>query len=346
MKFNSGVDLPVIRSSERMDYKRCPKRWYWKWRLGLVLRVHKFGAVDLGTWMHIALSNWYGPNRQRNGELAELFVNAADAAITKAVDNGSPDYEIAKAEEMLTLGEAMASAYQLHYGLDSDIQILATEIPLEYTFSHPDTGLIVAAHKIKPDGVLMDARGDVWLFEHKTAKSIETEHLVIDDQARPYGAMAERSLIKARLLKRGQRFRGILYNFLRKALPDERPRNSDGKYLNKDRSVSKRQPPPYFVRKHITMTREAKRITLSRVADEALEITAKTLMLRTKEIHPDRIPKTQHKSCPKTCVFFNMCVAEENGADIRDMMRTMYVRQDPYLYEEESTEDTLSFELV
>jgi hypothetical protein len=40
-----------------------------------------------------------------------------------------------------------------------------------------------------------------------------------------------------------------------------------------------------------------------------------------------------------------MCVVEEQGGDIKEMQRTMYERQDPYLYEEESTEVLTSFEL-
>ena len=50
------VNLPVIRSGERMCFKRCQKKWYWEWRRGLVPRNKTFGALDLGTWMHIALA--------------------------------------------------------------------------------------------------------------------------------------------------------------------------------------------------------------------------------------------------------------------------------------------------
>ena len=114
-------------------------------------------------------------------------------------------------------------------------------------------------------------------MEHKTAKQVQLEHLVIDDQARPYGAMTESLLRKLGLIKRSQQFRGILYNILRKALTDERPQNTQGKYLNQDGSVSKRQPSPLFIRHPVTMTKKAKIITLQRVRDETLEITQKTL---------------------------------------------------------------------
>lgn len=346
MQFNSNVDLPVITSSERADFKRCPKRWYWKWRMGLVPRMRTFGALDFGAWMHEGLAEWYQPGTKRNGQLADWFEIAAHHALNTAEENGqATDTALEAAEPLVALGIEMANAYQTHYRREK-IRIINTEIPLEFTFNHPN-GLIVAAHKIKPDGLLQDENGDFWLFEHKTAKQIQTEHLVIDDQARPYGSMAEPALRKAGYLKRGARFRGILYNFLRKALPDQRPTNSKGQYLNKDLvTVSKRQPPPYFVRKKVTMTVAAKKITLSRVRDETLAITEMTLALRTGEIHPDRLQKTQHRSCPKTCPFFDMCVAEEGGANIRDFHRRMFRREDPYLYHKDSTEDVAGFEIT
>jgi hypothetical protein len=271
----------------------------------------------------------------------------AERYIAKARDDEKTTEDaLEKADELVALGIEMTRAYQKYYGSDRKINVVRAEIPLEYTLSNSD-GRIMAAHKLKPDLVFIDENGDVWLMEHKTAKSIQLGHLVIDDQARPYGAMAERSLREQRIIRRGQSFRGILYNFMRKALPDERPQNDKGQYLNKDLvTVSKRQPPPYFVRRKITMTKKAKIITLNRLAGETFEITAITLALRTKEISPDILKKTPHKSCEKTCPFFNMCVAEEEGTNIRDMERLMFRREDPYLYHAESTEDAASFEIA
>jgi Zierdtviridae exonuclease len=342
MKFNSNVDLPVITSTERADFKRCPKRWYWKWRLGLVPRKKTFGALDFGQWKHTALANWYLSGTKRRAGLANLFERAA----TEAIDSSGvtdPD-ELQKSDEMVSLGIEMAGAYQREYGMDPDINILAVELPLEFTFSNSE-GLVLAVHKLKPDAVFSDQNNDVWLLEHKTAKQIMTEHLPLDGQARPYGAMAEIALRKAGLIKPSQAFRGILYNFLRKALPDQRERNSAGQYLNKDGSVSKRQPPPYFVRKPVTMTRLEKRITLNRLREEGEVITLRTLEILTGELKPFNIPKTDHKSCAKTCPFFNMCVAEEQGIDIRDMMKLLYRKEDPYAYHKESTEDVAGFEI-
>jgi PD-(D/E)XK nuclease superfamily len=339
-------ELPLIRSGERRDYKRCVKRWYWTWRRGLVPRGKDFGALDLGTWMHAALAEWYGEGLTRSeSTLAELFTIAADAAIAQARQDDVPEYVVDKADELAALGIEMATAYQKYYGDDPEVFVLGAEIPLEFSLPDPDTGELLALHKLKPDLVYVDPDDNAWLMEHKTAASIRTEHLVIDDQARPYGAMAERALRNLGVLK-GYKFKGIMYNFLRKALPDQRQTNAEGKYLNKSNGqVSKKQPPPFFVRKPITLTAKAKRITLLRTQAETVTMTKMTMLLRRQPELAAALPKTPHTSCPKFCPFFAMCVAEEEGTDIRDMERIMFVRRNPYLYEEETTDERPSFEM-
>lgn len=339
MSLHSERKLPTLRRGERADYYRCPKKWYWAWRKGLVPRLKQFGALDLGNWMHLALADWYGQGNKRNGDLAIAFVNFAQGAITQAKLNGAPEHVIEKAEELLSLGEAMAEAYQDYYGDDSDVDVITAEIPLEFTI--PDhRGNVLAIHKLKPDLVFRLKRRGIWLMEHKTAKSIRTGHLVIDNQARPYGTMAERALRKLGVIGRGEEVKGILYNFLRKGLPDLRPVDQKGRSLNKDGSVSKRQPAPLFIRKPVTMTKQAKVITLNRLQADAIMLTTVTMQIRNKHIDPIDIPKVPRYDCPDNCQFFDMCVAEENGTDIRTMEQSLYIRRDPYLYEEETTEET------
>lgn len=344
------TDLPAVRSSERARYKRCKTAWYWSYRKGLVPRAHRFGALELGTWMHAALADWYRHQSRRDQRniplLKEIFSSHAKGDIYSAIQAKAPQHVIDKAEELMSLGSAMADAYQAYYGWDRQIKVIGVEVPLTFKIPHPDTGEIIAVHKFKPDAII-EWKGGIWLMEHKTATSIQTAHLSIDDQARPYGAMAERAMWNAGAIGRGKPFKGILYNFLRKALPDSRARNNKGQYLNKNGSISKKQPPPFFMRKEITMTRQEKLITLRRVQAETVEITDLTLALRSGQYKKDWLQKTPHKSCPKFCEFFDMCEAEERGTDIMNMERSMFFRRNPYLYEEENgtTTDIKSFEM-
>lgn len=335
--------MHIVRSHERMDYKRCMKKWYWKWRMGLVPKAISFGALDLGAWMHDALAGFYLPGRER-GELAHGFVGHAQRAIEHAEALGAPQHTLDKAEELLILGEAMADAYEDKYRTDPLIDVIGAEVPLEFSIPDAD-GTVIAHHRLKPDLIYRERRTpDVWLMEHKTAASISTEHLVIDDQARPYGAMAERAMRSLKLISSKLVFKGVMYNFLRKGLPDQRPQDANGKYLNKNGSVSKSQPRPLFLRHPVRLTRPAKIIALKRIQSETILITGVTEAIRDGRIIPSQLTKTPHKSCPRFCQYFAMCVAEEEGGDITMMQRTMFVRQDPYTYGD-STEDPASFEM-
>jgi hypothetical protein len=337
------MEPTIVRSHERMQYKRCPKQWYWHWRKGLVPKRKRFGALDLGTWVHAGLADWYLPGVKRYGLLADLVIHHSGIAIAEAYREGAPDYEIEKANELQMLGAAMAGAYQEHYKNDLDIDVIAAELPLEFTFPSLAEGAKVI-HRLKPDLVYADNRDGVWLMETKTATSVRTEHLVIDDQARPYGAMAARALEKAGVLK-GRKFKGIMYNFLRKALPDERETNEKGQYLNKNGTVSARQPKPLFVRHPVLLTEGARAVTLERIHTETRMIAGITQALRTKSIDPIHLPKTPHHSCPKFCDYFTMCTMEENGLDIRDFMKSQYLQRDPYIYDEDSTDEIPTFEM-
>lgn len=336
--------LPVVRSHERIDFKRCNKKWYWKWRKGLVPKEISFGALEFGTWMHDALARWYIAGMRRNGSLVDHFRDVSRYAIAAAKTAGAPEHLTDKADELAVLGEAMSAAYEVHYRRDRKIRVIQAEIPLEFTISD-NTGTVVAVHRLKPDLVFADEQDGVWLMEHKTAASIRTGHLVIDDQARPYGAMAGPALRKLGLIRSDVDFKGILYNFLRKALPDDRPRDGKGRALNRNGSVSKRQPPVNFQRVPVRMTSRAKVVTLRRVQSETVLITEMTRGLREGRLTADGLPKTPHNSCPRTCQFWALCVAEEEGSDITSMEREMFVRRDPYVYAEDSTDEIVGFEM-
>lgn len=339
------TELPLIRHSERVDFKRCQKKWYWRWRRGLTPKAKTYGALDLGTWMHEALAMRYKPHTSDEHQPVSLkaaFDFVAERAL-QAASLVAPDFQMDKAYELQALGSEMAGAYDRYYGDDPDIRPMAVEIPLEFELAMDEK--VFAIHKLKPDAVFRDANGFVWLFEHKTAAQIALEHLPIDDQARPYVAMAETALRQLGVLKPKDIFRGVMYNFLRKILPDERQQNAQGQYLNKDGTVSKKQPSPIFVRHPVEISRKGKAIALKRLANEAYMITTMTSLLRTKEFLPDSLLKTPHKSCPRLCEFFEMCKVEDNGGDIRTMEQTMYVRRNPYTYDEDTADIPPSFEL-
>lgn len=340
-------ELPKVRSHEIIDYKRCMKKWFWRWRKGLFLKRRTYGALDLGTWVHEALALWYGPidgGTRHDVDLAELFDSIAQSAIEWSRIDGASEDQMEKAEELHMLGRAMLTAYQKHYRNDG-FEPIQAEIPLEFVITDSEDKP-VATYKLKPD-LLGRFPDGIWLVEHKTAAAIRTEHLVIDDQARPYGVMAEITLKRAGILRPDDRLKGIMYNFLRKGLPDERETNDQGQALNKNGTVSKRQSTPLFKRHPVVLGSKAKAATLRRKRMEVIEITLVTQALRDGRLTPRWLHKTQHWSCPKTCDFFAICALEEEGASIAEMQRGLYEVRNPYLYDEEyvTTDEAKSFEM-
>lgn len=333
----------IVRSHERMDYGRCPKKWFWAWRRGLVPRARTFGALNLGTWWHAGLAGWYALpyiERRQPDSLRRLVYHAALDDIVSATDANALQHQLDKAEELSMLGESMAREYEKHYQGDPDVETIKAEIPLEFTL---DKGV---KHRLKPDLVYRDKRtGGIWLMEHKTATQIRTGHLVLDGQARPYGAMAEHALRKIGAMQKDETFKGIMYNFARKALSDERPIDAAGKSLNKNGTVSARQPAPLFKRHPVMLSRKAKIQTLNRIRVETRVLTDLTQAIRNKRIDPANIPKTPHSSCEKFCQFFTMCVAEEEGTDISSMEALMFIRRNPYEYDEDTSDDRATFEM-
>lgn len=341
------ANVPLYRSHEGIDFKRCVKKWYWRWRKGYVLKRKPIGALDLGTWVHQALALWYTAPLQgtrHDVDLSEIFTNIAESAIQRSATDGATEEQLDKAEELYMLGKAILAEYQMVYR-DDGFKTIAAEIPMEVTV-HDADGHPVAIYKLKPDLVGF-YRDGIWLFEHKTAAAIRTEHLAIDDQARPYGALAEMELRRQGLIGPRDKLKGVMYNFLRKGMPDERRKNEKGQSLNKNGTVSKKQPAPLFKRHPVPLSDKAKAATLRRKRIEVLEITGMAQMLRDGRLNPRWLSKTPHWSCPRQCDFFAICTLEEDGADTQEMERDLYFRQNPYLYDEEheTTDDRPTFEM-
>lgn len=337
------MELPVIRQSERVDFKRCMKKWFWRWRKGLVPKQTEYGALILGTWMHTAMEYRYTSKRKLS--LEQWFAAVADIGLDEARAADIPDYQMQKAQELRVLGLGMAKGYDRKYGDDPEIRPIGAEIPLEFAIKDND-GVTVSIHRLKPDLLYRNPHNEIWLLENKTAKQISVEHLKIDDQARGYAAMSELALRQAGWLKPNEQVKGVMYNYLRKIMPDERPTNEKGQALNKNGTVSKQQRTPEFVRHPVVLSRQAKAIAIQRLSNEAVTITRMTAALRAKEMTEEDLMVTPHKSCPKLCEFFAMCEVAEQGGNYREMQRSMYVRRNPYEYEQDSTDVPVSFDLA
>jgi hypothetical protein len=312
------MPIPIIRTSERRKKKRCEWAWRMAYREGLVPKGTPATPLWFGTGIHEALAQWYRPGLERGIHPADFWLDWVEDEYVNAKE----------------LGEAMLVGYVDKYDIDETWDVIGTEEPFQINIPNriPDlaTALsdkrdILAIYAGTFDGVYRDLiDGAIWLMEHKTAKTISLRHLPLDDQAGSYWAVASRILQARGILRKGDRIEGIMYNFLRKALPDSRPVNEEGQHLNKNGSVSKSQPSPLFVREPVYRDRRERATQLRRIQDEALEMD----IARSQ---PDRIIKNPTSDCSWDCSFYDMCLLHEKGdGSWEDYRDAMFEVRDPY----------------
>lgn len=334
----SVFDPPLLRTSERGDFKRCPWLWWQHWVEGVSpLRAPTWSVF--GTAVHKALEHRYrvGVKRRPMGEAIEVFLDFLDGEIRKiGVDIFEEEFEKkeAKAEAdgktvklvpAHELGEQMLLGYEKTYGPERDWEVLHTEQPFQIDVPHPTRkGETIVVYCGTWDALMRHRpSGRLWLWDHKTCRSFPDErYLGLNDQAGTYPWVAKEVLVHKGILTKKDKIYGIIFNYLKKTPPDERPTNSAGEALNKDGSVSLRQPSPRFKRFESVRTSEM-------IVKQARRVQSEALVMEQFRNGTLPIYKTTTQDCPR-CILYDMCDAEESGDDWELIRDELYVVRDPY----------------
>jgi hypothetical protein len=358
-------DLLEVRTSERKSFGTCPQQWKWRYVDQLAPRRTPT-PLWFGTAVHEALAQWYLKGTARGPHPADAFLGAIQEDRKMVVVDEEGEKEFTTGSE---LGVGMMNHYVDHYGLDEHMHILAIEDTYALIFKRG--GKAFLRYHLVMDGLYRDLRtGQIFILEHKTCKSIRPGYLTpggplqLDNQAGSYYAAAPIVLPLANLLKNGEFISGITYNFLRKAILDDRPKNADGAYTNKPQKkhyeqaiwdvtgklpvnkkldelqqmasilkltvlgeVSKDQPPAYFHREPVFRTAEERETQLRRIREEAHYMEQ---MRAGNKLFP--IIKTPGDHCG-WCPFERMCELHEHGDHdaVESFQETMMIHTDPYL---------------
>jgi PD-(D/E)XK nuclease superfamily len=377
------VRVPIIRTSERRAFKRCPQLWWWAWRMGLVPLGQIAPALWLGTGVHIGLAGWYsGPGLKRGPEPAETFDKwaANEIQYIKTSDKFGNGKEAVIEEKLVPgreLGIAMLEGYLEEYGRDDSWSVIEPERAGQVDIMDPDyPEKLLAIYAFTYDLVYRDLSNDrIMLGEHKTAASIVTAHLPLDPQAGSYFLIAQPHLRQEKLIGPKEKLYGITYNFLRKALPDTRPKNAEGYATNKPlkadyiKALLEEEPDLADIPKPL------EKWTLEALAAKANEwgltvygeVSKKQqgpLFLR-EEVHRTQheratqyrriqtdavlmdqyrtgalaLTKNETMDC-RFCPFFDMCILDEGKADAEEYRESMYAVRDPYADHRKSTEES------
>lgn len=376
--------LPILRTSERSAFKRCPAKWWWAYREGLKPKGAEKTPLWFGTGVHIALAEWYLPGTKRGPHPAETFAKFAGDAITSIKVADADEETLAQYVDGKELGIAMLNGYVAKYGRDEQWSFISTEQTFDLDVPWPgedrqvlwvvEKGQVMLRYAGTFDGVYRDlATGRIELLETKTAKSVITSHLTLDDQAGSYWAVASHVLAKQGLIKPNERISEICYNFLRKALPDERPTDAEGYATNKPlkahyllalegkfeaataKELGKMKLDDLAAlaeRYGVVVTgdrskvqplplfhRESVHRTLPERRTQLRRIQDEALHMQAMREKLLPVIKRPTRDCSWDCDFFLMCELQERGGDWETHRQAAFRRQDPYADHRKSTDE-------
>lgn len=372
--------LPIIRTSERRDFLLCQWRWYQTWRMGRKPVGDPPVALWFGSLVHDALAVYYPPGRKRGPHPAETFAALVgdETSWMRVTDTfGSGEHSLTEEQlvDAKALGISMLEGYVRRWS-DEDDQWEIVQAERHFTLLIPGLwktstpmGIFAGTYDLVKRHI---HTRQFWLGEHKTARAILTTHLPLDPQAGGYVAVATSDLRNAGIMGDGDRISGVEYNFLRKALPDDRPRTSNGYATNKPTkahyvealtSAGLLSLQGKSLDKHTiaVLEVEAAREGLTVLGDVSknqprplferervyrgpqerkrqihrlqLELAAMD-PIRRGEVEPLKNPNRDCSWCP----HFGLCLLDEQGGDVSEYIDAAYEVKDPYANHRKTTE--------
>lgn len=356
---------PLLRTSERNDFKRCPWLWDQTWNKGLRPKREPTWAW-FGSAIHVGLSVRYpiGKRRGSRADTLDAFEEALDNEVRRVYTEGGEldEEEVVDGKE---LGRQMLLGYIEEYGSDSHWQVIENEQTFQIDVPHPKKDATLVVYCGTWDLVIYDLVEKVYkVVDHKTRKAFPSnwEFYSINDQAGSYLWVAPEVLKFKGVFKKDEAIEGLVFNALRKALPDTRPLNADGLATNKPKKeqylaalnarnisyparatipvleqyakqagltvlgdVSARQPMPRYHREEVPRSPQERVSQAQRVQAEAFWMS---------QIRKGKLPafKTPTEDCVR-CQIFEYCQLDEQDPEAaQEFAEAMYVKRDPYRF--------------
>lgn len=323
-------------------------------------------ALWFGSGIHVALAHYYGQQGyKRNLDFVEVWEKWCDEGDSDnlcylPVNEMGDDWVQAR-----ELGINMLLGYHKQWEGDPTWDFIQPEMPFQVRIPLDDGTAIQYDGTF--DGVFRDkSTKKVKLLENKTAKAISFKHLSLDDQGGSYWAVAGTILRHKGILKPRENIYGIEYNFLRKAMPDPRPRDADGYYTNKPTKshyveqlrVGRLRPgisefklgrlkieqlQDVAAANGITVLGEVSKVQPSPLFERTfIKRTVKERLSQIQKIKDEalwinaaregKLPITKNPTndCSWDCAFFQMCELHEQGVGWKDFRDSVFAITDPY----------------
>lgn len=227
--------VAIIRTSDRISFKRCRRRWNWSSHLRRNLQQGEtISPLWFGSGFHFAMEDFHGQNIYGHPRIA---LEAYTFAWEKSGAQLPPDIE-----DLIPLGNAMTNYYAdywlrnrpalktFHFNGIPQVEVQAlVEIDLHQFPRWLRRHYKKIYYSATFDRVIEDDDGQLWILDYKTAKQMVTTHLATDPQISAYCWLGNYMY--------GRPIAGLIYQQHRKTIPDGPKILQSGKI-----SVNKAQP--------------------------------------------------------------------------------------------------------
>jgi len=217
---SSGRQRAIIRTSDRILFKTCRRRWAWQSHLrGNLGPKRKASPLWLGSGIHYALEDFHSVRTY--GSPAEAFKAYCKASFKLARKHNQTNSFPEDIHELIDLGTRMMEYYsiwlesreQIQTYIHNGVPQVEVNFKIKLPWEEGKYGLDDVFYSGQMDRVAIDEQGFLWIVEYKTAKAIQTSHYATDAQVTSYCWAA--SCIYDRPVA------GVIYQQHRKTLPEE-----------------------------------------------------------------------------------------------------------------------------
>jgi hypothetical protein len=242
----------------------------------------------LGTGVHHALAAYY-ENDRRDSDFAMRVYNAwVELEMSRCASNMTLEVE-EQFKKDAELGRKMLTNYFPWAMANDAFEVAAVEQPFAVPIWTPQGKPLRGVRQVgRFDGIARDIYGHLWLMEYKTYSQVPSEsELRLDAQAGYY-------LVAAQQLFPDDQVMGVIYTILRKV----DPARAKGDVIYRTRVM--------------------------RNGCE-LEQLRNRLYVMYKRITSDKyFPPTPGMHCGWRCAYKRLCIAEEDGSDVKELIDVFY----------------------
>ena len=320
-KLGLRTNARLFSNSEVQTAKRCRRKWYLAWYLGLRFkRDRPTGVRAVGDRVHRALARWYVAEAEGRVDPRQALEQLIESDTRQVTEAWKGDEQLANIlldmKKDDDLERAMISGYVQwleETGADSGLVILESEMyrdaEMPLLASRGGVPVYIIA---KLDARVRRVSDNVFLFiDHKTVGDFaqKTLTLSMDEQMLWYDII---ELLNGVPL--GERTGGALYNMLRRV------------------KRTTRAKPPFYQRLEVRHNRHELESFYERLWGMLNDIITMERRLDNGESHKIVAYPTPTPNCSWDCDFFLLCPRMDDGSRSQDMIAQWYVKGDPLAY--------------